>query len=92
MNGTKMDPRSGCKCISDTEYKMIFPDWATQKDVDFSYSLMWDAFSYVEYPEPLPLPPPEYEKPSHWPDCAKAAYDEGCNLFNELACTCFAEV
>ena len=92
MDGTVMDPRSSCNCITEADYKKIFPDWATQKDIDVSNNLMWDSYKYIDYyPEPEPLPPtPMYEKPSHWEECPLVALCAEPSWFNELACNCFS--
>lgn len=37
----QMDPVSGCTCITKAEYRDYYPDWATEKDIDYSWKLQY---------------------------------------------------
>lgn len=56
-DGTKRDPRSdGCECISDSEFEGLFPEGASELDIELSMLDQWP------YPEPEPCPEP-WEEP-----------------------------
>lgn len=91
----KLDPTMGCQCITNEEYRAYFPDWATDRDIDYSHQLMWDSWEPYE-PEPIPEPEPEPKElkvPDHWPACntlVPCSFDNAPLVLNELACTCFS--
>jgi len=35
------DPIEGCECIPKDEYKLFFPEWATDEDILVSEILFW---------------------------------------------------
>ena len=43
----RTDPVDGCTCISDAEYRAYFPDWATEKDIDYSWKIQFERFQVL---------------------------------------------
>ena len=90
-DGMKRDPTSdGCECISDSEFEGLFPEGASEADIELS---MIDQWSYPE-PEPCPEPWEEPEElivvPEHWPQCEPTDQCDTSDM-NLLACECFAK-
>ena len=54
----QMDPISGCTCVTNEEYNAYYPDWATEKDIDYSWKLFYQRFD-----EPVTVPRPESVHP-----------------------------
>ena len=65
--GEVMDPTKGCGCISEKAYRSYFPDWATEKDIDYSFRLGYQNYEYPQ--EPLPVDSEPIVLPSVWPEC-----------------------
>ena len=77
--GMTLDPTKGCSCITEKEARAIYPDWATQADIDFSFKLHYSQIIPIEPPFPIEPPHPidpicdlpvnPIEKPFNWPEC-----------------------
>ena len=69
-----LSPVSGCKCISNKEASALYPDWATEKDIEISKMRANAAFEMLStppkcyYPED-PIEPLNPEGPGNWPEC-----------------------
>lgn len=35
------DPVNGCDCISKDDYRAYFPEWASDKDIDYSFKIQY---------------------------------------------------
>ena len=86
----KRDPTTdGCECISDSEFEGLFPEGASEADIELS---MVDQWSYPE-PEPCPEPWEEPEElivvPDRWPQCESTDECDASDM-NLVACECFA--
>ena len=75
--GQTLDPTKGCSCITEEEARAVYPIWATETDISFSYSLHYQnkPIPFEDGPELHPWDPicdpvvNPIEKPSTWPDC-----------------------
>ena len=63
----QLDPTKGCSCITQAEYLAYFPDWADEKDIDFSYKLQYEDFERKH--GLVPEPEPVQDHPGIWPRC-----------------------
>jgi len=57
------DPTIGCGCISESDFKGLFPEWATEWDIQESMLGQWRD------PEPEPPIGPDLGLADYWPQC-----------------------
>lgn len=82
----RTDPVDGCTCISDAEYRAYFPDWATEKDIDYSWKIQFERFQVLantfESQEIRPLKPMSEESGSKRLNIMDEIFgnDSGANL------------
>jgi len=84
-DGKTLDPTKGCSCISEEEARAIYPEWASEKDINVSLMLQYELQPMQE-----PMPPVLLARPDHWPLCeGELPVCIDPEMFNELACKCF---
>jgi len=73
------DPTVGCGCMSELDFKGLFPEWATEWEIQESMLGQWRE------PEPEPPIEPDLDLANYWPQCP---YTNECDAadVNLLSC------
>jgi len=86
-----LHPARGCDCVSKEEIRDLYPDWATDEDINQSNIDGMNDFFNKEPPIPEPEPEPRMKRPDHWPTCKETIECKEGTWLNELACMCMQE-
>ena len=73
--GETLDPRTACTCITEEESEAIYPADASERDIDYSFDLMYEELD---------------KHPYTWPECDPMPRCAPGTYFNELSCGCWA--